>query len=70
VWVYVETLSHAAPAKISREHWSMACADEKVRVDTTIDSDGKAHVIKSPVMISIPPDSVAGSVAEKACSQR
>jgi hypothetical protein len=70
VWVYVETLSYSAPAQLSREHWRIACADEKVGVDTTIDADGRARIIKSPVMVPIPPDSVAKSVAEKACSTR
>jgi hypothetical protein len=70
VWVYIETLSYSAPAKLTREHWRIACADEKVGVDTAIDADGGTHVITSPAMVPIPPDSVAKLVAEKACSKR
>jgi hypothetical protein len=70
LWVYVETLSYSVPAKLTREHWRIACADEKVGVDTTIDADGRTHVIESPAMIPIPPDSVAKLVAEKACSKQ
>jgi len=70
VWVYMETLFNAAPAKLERQRWRISCSDEVAGVETIIDADGTAHVSKTPRMVPIPPDSAGKLVMEKACSKQ
>jgi hypothetical protein len=67
VWVYVETLFKASPAKLERQRWRISCAEEAAGVETSVDADGTAHVSKTPRMVPLAPDSVGWQVMEKAC---
>ncbi len=68
VWVYVETLFYSSPAKLEKQHWRIACADETAAIDETIDANGKTHVVDFPRMMALPPDSMAKFVADEACT--